>query len=1037
MQTPSTRTITLSVGALAVIMFALAGPAKAASLYWDSNDTTAGAGATPTGTWGTDNFWSTSSLGTSATAAYTAASDVVFSAGTDAVNVFTVTLTSTQDAASLKFEEGASTISGTDGIITLSGTGGNVAVNTGASATIGNNTTILIGGSVGLTKAGSGTLTLDGSSVNTFTGGLNVSGGTLALDFANLGTPTDLINSGNALTLGGGNLTIKGKTDANDSSQTFASTSVNAGGGSILVDPNNGTSTTVVLNSLGTLSSWPVGSSLLVGKAVTANTGTVAFTTTTDKDAQGIYGGRIVFANGTADTGYDWATTTSGSSPYTLSAYAGYIVLPTTPTTSTVNYNLTNGATLTPGQSDEVNSLKLAPSAANQIVALGTNTMTINSGGLLVTGTDAVQITGTAGATRLMGSASGDLVVHQYNSGGLTISAVIGNNVGATALTKTGTSALILSGANTYTGATNVLNGTLQLTGSLNTSTTLNLANSGKFILGVNQQVAGLTSTGTGTASSIVGGKTTASTLTVAATGTNTFAGTIGGSGTNENNIYFTFIGIASGTSGKQTLTGVNSFTGGFKLSQGTVPGVLSVSDIKDAGVPCNIGAGTATGSVAIALRGGTLQYTGDTATTNRGFRLSTANSTIEVSKDNATLTLGACELTALTLNVTGGSGSRLAMGATLLNPGPATLNPTTANLTVASFSGNNYNLILSGTSTNNVVSGVIGTGTGTLTKNNTSIWTLSGANTYIGTTTINAGKLLLGEGATKGSMGNTAVSVTSTGTYGMSYTSSGTTVQGGKTLSLASGTTLDLRDGNTNTLNFTTTGSALNGANMYFDLGTTVGANDQLTLTDATTVSGTNTLYFTATGGTLANGTYTIITSGSGLDGATFILETATLLGKTLSLTATPPTATTITLTVSDGDPYATWALSGDNAFDADANNDGVDNGMAWVLGATNKEANATSLLPTLDNTDPNYFIFTYNRDDDAKNDTNTTIKVEYCSDLAVWSPATHNGTTIIIPTPIDDGGGLGIDLVQVKISRTLASGGKLFARLNVVKAP
>jgi autotransporter-associated beta strand protein len=62
------------------------------------------------------------------------------------------------------------------------------------------------------------------------------------------------------------------------------------------------------------------------------------------------------------------------------------------------------------------------------------------------------------------GSGSYDLIVHQYNTGGLTISAVIGDN-GAhpTALTKSGAGTLTLSGANTYTGDTIVNKGTLSI----------------------------------------------------------------------------------------------------------------------------------------------------------------------------------------------------------------------------------------------------------------------------------------------------------------------------------------------------------------------------------------------------------------------------------------------------------------------------------------------------------------------------------------------------------------------------------------------
>jgi hypothetical protein len=46
------------------------------------------------------------------------------------------------------------------------------------------------------------------------------------------------------------------------------------------------------------------------------------------------------------------------------------------------------------------------------------------------------------------------------------------------------------------------------------------------------------------------------------------------------------------------------------------------------------------------------------------------------------------------------------------------------------------------------------------------------------------------------------------------------------------------------------------------------------------------------------------------------------------------------------------------------------------------------------------------------------------------------HNGTDIII-TPTDDFYAAGIDKVQVKIRRTLAVRGKLFARLNVQNTP
>ncbi len=169
-------------------------------------------------------------------------------------------------------------------------------------------------------------------------------------------------------------------------------------------------------------------------------------------------------------------------------------------------------------------------------------------------------------------------------------------------------------------------------------------------------------------------------------------------------------------------------------------------------------------------------------------------------------------------------------------------------------------------------------------------------------------------------------------------------------------------------------------------------------------------------------------------------VFNTDDLVGKgwtigTLALTDNGSGTIYLTGLSKGGSPFATWAGAG-VAFDADANNDGVDNGMAWVLGALDKDANAIALLPTLDNTtDPDFFIFTYRRDDDANTDPKTTIKVEYGSDLAGWTPAVAGADIIITPT--DDGAGVGIDLVQVKIRRTLAVDGKLFARLNVENTP
>ena len=455
--------------------------AQAATYYWDT---------TTTGLWATGANWSNNAVTAGTTGVVPLATDFAFFNQSSVNGAEIIQLGANTTIGGITFANTGTTLldsdSATPRLLTL-GSGG-ITINSGAGAvTIGdatNVTNILLGAAQtwannssssftvlnglneggnlltingsgntaisgvisngSLTTTGTGTLTLNGSAVNTYTGATTVNAGTLALDFANLGTPTNLINSGSALVFGGGAVTIKGLAGANATSQTFASTTVNAGGGSLLIDPNNGTSTTVALNSLGTMGLYAAGSSLVLGKAITANTGTVAFTTTTNKDATGIYGGRIVFANGTANTGYDWATTASVSSPYTLSAYSGYTALAASGT-DTNNSRIT--ANNTPSGNITTNSLKIENPAAGQSLALGTNTLTLTSGGLLSTGTNAFTISGTATTGLTGGSGSGgyDLIIHQYNSGGLTISAAIGDNAGnATNLTKIGSGTLNL-----------------------------------------------------------------------------------------------------------------------------------------------------------------------------------------------------------------------------------------------------------------------------------------------------------------------------------------------------------------------------------------------------------------------------------------------------------------------------------------------------------------------------------------------------------------------------------------------------------------
>jgi len=214
--------------------------------------------------------------------------------------------------------------------------------------------------------------------------------------------------------------------------------------------------------------------------------------------------------------------------------------------------------------------------------------------------------------------------------------------------------------------------------------------------------------------------------ITHSGTGTTVFSSTISntggitfdGSGTGS----ITYgSGVTSGTGGVTyngsytiTASGTNTYTGVTTFGNG----IVSASTIGNGGVAGNLGQATNAAS-NLVFNGGTLRYSGATATSNRAFTINDGKTaTIDVS--------------------TAGS-----------------------NLTIAGATG--------------------ASSTGGLTKSGSGSLTLSGTNTYTGTTVVSAGTLLLGSSGSIAN--SSTIRVASGATLDVSAVSGGFTLASGQTL--------------------------------------------------------------------------------------------------------------------------------------------------------------------------------------------------------------------------------------------------------------
>jgi hypothetical protein len=197
----------------------------------------------------------------------------------------------------------------------------------------------------------------------------------------------------------------------------------------------------------------------------------------------------------------------------------------------------------------------------------------------------------------------------------------------------------------------------------------------------------------------------------------------------------------------------------------------------------------------------------------------------------------------------------------------------------------------------------------------------------------------------------------------------------------------------------------------------------------NATATGFTGTVTFGGTAGitgTSANFTAGVLTG---------VSVTPTVAGNNLTFTVDDGASHTGSTTIATiQTPYAAWAGSG-VAFDDDANNDGVDNGMAWLLGAATPSENALNKLPAATRNGTSLRLAFRCLKSTKRG--GTVLKVQSSNDLGVSDPWTNHEAAVPDADATVNGVVFDItadgDYISV-IADIPAGGAKLFARLSAV---
>lgn len=417
-------------------------------------------------------------------------------------------------------------------------------------------------------KFGPGTVTLKGDNSGlASTGDTIINEGTLVFDYSI--SNTTKVKANEPLSMVGANLILNGNSSA-ATVQNVNSFTLGSGGNSV-ISLNRGGSQDIVLNLNA------------ITRAVNALDGTVRFNlpSGTQTATNGITTDTLnTIGSGTNAILGGWATVNDGTGTFfarnVTNAANGNIVAAVTTIQDDVaswltgeNISDSTGFTGTLGRDFTINSLRFNAASGSDLVLGSAGHLRLISGGILVTdnvgGTPSIS-GGTIDATTFtLPAAVTDLIVTQDSSATFVISSSLqrGQN-----LVKAGSGTLLLSGTNTYTGATDISNGVLQISGgnAIGDTSLVSLATNRNTTLELlDDEVIGRLSGGRRNDNSDYGTVDIGShSLTINQTGGNsTYSGKFSGSGT------VTKTGNSTLTLSGNDSTGL--FTGDFKVNQGLV----------------------------------------------------------------------------------------------------------------------------------------------------------------------------------------------------------------------------------------------------------------------------------------------------------------------------------------------------------------------------------------------------------------------------------------------------------------------------------